>query len=66
MVDLADLFDWLALDSKHEAEQTDDPKQREMWFRLSELWAAAARQEAWQGCGGGATKAGPLASRWGT
>jgi hypothetical protein len=24
---LADLFDWFALDSKHVAEQTDDPKQ---------------------------------------
>jgi hypothetical protein len=41
---LADLFDWFALDSKHVAEQTDDPKQRERWMRLAELWAAAARQ----------------------
>jgi hypothetical protein len=36
------LFDWFALDSKHEAELTDDPKQREIW--LAELWAAAAQQ----------------------
>jgi hypothetical protein len=41
---LADLFDWFALDSKHVAEQTDDPKQRERWMKLAELWAAAARQ----------------------
>jgi hypothetical protein len=38
------LFDWFARDSKHEAELTDDPKQREMWIRLAELWEAAARQ----------------------
>ena len=38
------LFDWFALNSKYVAEQTDDPKQREMWIRLAELWAAAARQ----------------------
>jgi hypothetical protein len=31
------------LDSKHVAEQTDDPKQRERWMKLAELWAAAAR-----------------------
>ena len=41
---LADLFDWFALDSKHVAEQTDDPKQRERWMKLAELWAAAAPQ----------------------
>ena len=35
---LADLFDWFALDSKHVAEQTDDPKQRERWM-------------SWQSCG---------------
>ena len=38
------LFDWFALNSKYVAEQTDDPKQREMWIRLAELWAAAARE----------------------
>jgi hypothetical protein len=41
---LADLFDWFALDSKHVAEQTDDPEQRERWMKLAELWVAAARQ----------------------
>ena len=35
---LAVLFDWFALDSKHVAEQTDDPKQRERWM-------------SWQSCG---------------
>ena len=34
----ADLFDWFASDSKHVAEQTDDPKQRERWM-------------SWQSCG---------------
>ena len=43
-MNLADLFDWFALESKHVAEQTDDPKQRERWMTLAELWAAAARQ----------------------
>jgi hypothetical protein len=39
------LFDCFALDNKHAAaEQTDDPKQRETWMKLAELWAAAARQ----------------------
>ena len=37
------LLEWFALDSKHEAELTDEPKQREIWIRLAELWAAAAR-----------------------
>jgi hypothetical protein len=41
---LADLFDWFALDSRHVTEQTNDPKQRERWMKLAELWAAAARQ----------------------
>jgi len=43
-MDLADLFDCFALDSKHAAEQTADPKQRERWMKLAELWAAAAQQ----------------------
>jgi hypothetical protein len=37
------LLEWFAMDSKHEAELTDEPKQREIWIRLAELWAAAAR-----------------------
>jgi hypothetical protein len=39
-------FDWFARASKHEADLTDDPKQREVWFRLAERWAAAARQSS--------------------
>jgi hypothetical protein len=45
MNNLADLFDWFALESKRIAEQTDDPKQGERWMKLAELWATAARQQ---------------------
>jgi hypothetical protein len=40
---ITDWFDWFALESKYVAQQTDDPKQREVWIRLAELWASAAR-----------------------
>ena len=43
---IADLFDWFALNSKYVAEQTDDPKQREMWIKLAELAARWSRDEA--------------------
>ena len=43
-MDLASVFDWFAQDSIRAAEQTDEPRQREMWMKLAELWAAAAQR----------------------
>ena len=43
-MDLASVFDWFAQDSIRAAEQTDEPRQREMWMKLSELWGAAAQR----------------------
>jgi len=36
-------FDWIKLDSEHEAELATDPKQRENWFKLAKLDADVAR-----------------------
>ena len=41
---VASLFEWFAQNSKHEAELTDDPKQRETWIKLAEMWVAAAQR----------------------
>jgi hypothetical protein len=38
-------FDWIKLDSEHEAELATDPKQRENWFKLAKL-AALWREDA--------------------
>jgi hypothetical protein len=35
----ASVFDWFARDSLRAAQETNDPKQCEMWIRLAELWA---------------------------
>jgi hypothetical protein len=43
-MDLASVFDWFAQESTSAAEQTDEPRQREMWMKLSELWGAAAHR----------------------
>ena len=51
---IVDLFEWFALDSKYVAEQTDDPKQREMWIRLADcgrpLRERAARKQSIEPC----------------
>ena len=44
-MDIAGVFDWFALESVRIAEQTSDPRQREILLKLALLWAAAARQE---------------------
>jgi hypothetical protein len=43
-MDIARVFDWFARESQHKAAETDDPRQREMFLKLVELWAAAAQQ----------------------
>jgi hypothetical protein len=43
-MNIAIVFDWFARDSLRTAEETDDPKQREILVKLAALWAAAARQ----------------------
>ena len=37
-MDLASVFDWFTQESTSAAEQTDEPRQREIWMKLSELW----------------------------
>ena len=44
-MDLASVFDWFAQDSIRAAEQTDEPRKREILLKLASQWAAAA-----QGC----------------
>jgi hypothetical protein len=43
-MDITSVFDWFARDSLRKAEETDDPRQREILVKLAALWAAAARQ----------------------
>jgi hypothetical protein len=42
-MDIASIFDWFACESMRGAEQTDDPKQREIFLKLAEKWASAAQ-----------------------
>ena len=42
---MASVFDWFARESVRAAEQTNDLKQREIFIKLAERWAAAARRE---------------------
>ena len=44
-MDIANVFDWFALESVRIAAQTSDPRQRKILLELALLWAAAARQE---------------------
>jgi hypothetical protein len=39
------VFDWFARDSAYAAEHTDEPRQRDIWIKLAELWKAAALRE---------------------
>ena len=43
-MDIASVFDWFARDSIHAAAQINDPKQRAIFLKLAELWAAAAQR----------------------
>jgi hypothetical protein len=43
-MDIASVYDWLARDYMHAAEQTDDPRQREILLKLAVQWDAAAQQ----------------------
>jgi hypothetical protein len=44
-MNIASVFDWFARESVRAAEQTNDPKQREIFVKLAVLWEAAARRE---------------------
>jgi hypothetical protein len=51
-MDVAEVYDWFAQESRLAAEQTNEPMQREMFLRLALMWATAAQQssrtdEAW-------------------
>jgi hypothetical protein len=43
-MDTAELFDLFAQESMRIAEQTSEPRQREMFLRLALMWAAVAQQ----------------------
>jgi hypothetical protein len=43
-MDMVILFEWFAQESKHAAEQTQDPKQREILLRLASMWATSAQR----------------------
>jgi hypothetical protein len=43
-MDLASVFDWFAQDSIRAAEQTDEPRKREILLKLASQWAAAAQR----------------------
>jgi hypothetical protein len=40
----ASIYEWFARDCMLAAEQTDEPRQREMLLKLAVEWAAAAQQ----------------------
>ena len=41
-MDMASVFEWFAQESMFAAELAHEPRQREIWARLAELWASAA------------------------
>ena len=41
---IAVVFDWFAQESKQAAEQTADPKQREILHKLALMWALSAER----------------------
>ena len=43
-MDITSVFDWFARESLRKAEETNDPRPREMFLKLAELWTAAAQQ----------------------
>jgi hypothetical protein len=43
-MDIVSVYDWFARDCMHAAEQTDDPRRREILLKLAQLWATAAQQ----------------------
>ena len=43
-MNIASVFDWFAQESTYAAEHTEEPRQRDMCMRLSELWTAAAQR----------------------
>ena len=43
-MDIADVFDWFALESMEAGKQATEWKQREMFMRWALMWAAAAQQ----------------------
>ena len=43
-MDIASVYDWFALESMHAAEHADDPRRREIFHKLADLWAAAAQK----------------------
>ena len=43
-MDLTSVFDWFAQDSIRAAEQTDEPRKREILLKLASQWAAAAQR----------------------
>jgi hypothetical protein len=45
MVTMALLYEWFAQDCMHAAEQTEEPKKREMLLKLAEQWLRRSRAE---------------------
>lgn len=43
-MDSARVYDWFARDCMEAAEQTDDPRKREILLKLALLWAADAQR----------------------
>ena len=43
-MNIATVYAWFARESVRAAEKTDDVRQRQMWMKLAEQWAAAAQQ----------------------
>ena len=43
-MDIAIVFDWFAQETKQAAEQTADPRQREILLKLALMWAASVER----------------------
>jgi hypothetical protein len=43
-MNIASVYDWFARDCMHAAEETDNPRQREILLKLAALWATAAQR----------------------
>jgi hypothetical protein len=43
-MDMASICAWFARDSLRAAAKNDDPREREVWMKYAEMWAALGRQ----------------------
>jgi hypothetical protein len=49
-MDMASICAWFARDSLRAAAKNDDPREREVWMKYAEMWAATGDRAAKRRC----------------